>query len=149
MSNLDQWALTQLLRDGAFLPRYLADMRRRLRLCYAGLERAAAAVGAPLTPCRGTLMAWLDLRARLAAPTWEAERALWLDLFRRSRVLLTTGRSCGSRLPGFFRVRARGRRGGGRGRGGAVRGAARRYASGAAGRSDRVRAWGCARLRRA
>jgi hypothetical protein len=49
-------------------------------------------------------MAWLDLRARLEAPTWEAERALWEDLFRRSRVLFTTGRSCGSRAPGFFRV---------------------------------------------
>ena len=45
VSNLDQWALTQLLRDGAFLPRYLADMRRRLRLCYAGLERAVDHLG--------------------------------------------------------------------------------------------------------
>ncbi len=104
VSNLDQWALTQVLSDGAFLAAYLASMRRRLELCYRGLEAAAAAIGAPLSPCRGTLMAWLDLRARLAAPTWEAERALWEDLFRRSRVLFTTGRSCGSRAPGFFRV---------------------------------------------
>jgi bifunctional pyridoxal-dependent enzyme with beta-cystathionase and maltose regulon repressor activities len=104
VSNLDQWALTQVLTDGAFLAAYLASVRRRLALCCRGLEAAAAAIGAPLAPCRGAHTAWLDLRARLAAPTWEAEQALWEDLFRRSRVLLTAGRSCGSRIPGFFRV---------------------------------------------
>ena len=51
------------------------------------LERA----GIPYVPAVGAMSVWFDLRAGLAAPTWEAERTLWSDLVEKHRVVLTPG----------------------------------------------------------
>jgi 1-aminocyclopropane-1-carboxylate synthase len=83
---------------------YIQSNREKLQLCYASLEEALGAVNVKLTPWQGTLMAWADFRVHLRSQTWDAEYNLWRELFARSRILLTTGKSCHSSVPGFFRV---------------------------------------------
>ena len=104
VSHPTQALLTRVLRDRAFVRDYLATNRAKLLHCYRALEQALAAVGVPLTPAAGSIMAWADFRRYLPNATWEAEQELWLALNDRAKVLLTTGRSCGGAEPGFFRV---------------------------------------------
>ena len=55
---------------------------------------------------------WADLRSLLGTdpptdpPSWEAERALWEQLFRTPGcgLLLTPGADCGAAEPGWFRL---------------------------------------------
>ena len=41
----------------------------------------------------------------MTLPTWEAEHALWLEIFEQARVNLTRGATCHVGEPGFFRLR--------------------------------------------
>lgn len=95
---------TGILEDSDFVAEYIRTNKEKLLKCYRSLEDALAPINVPLTRCQGTLMAWADFRAHLRTPTWEAELELWKDLFSTSRVLLTTGKSCCSSEPGFFRI---------------------------------------------
>ena len=49
--------------------------------------------------CRGVIGG-----QHLAAPTWEAEHALWLAILEQARVNLTPGAACHVGEPGFFRL---------------------------------------------
>ena len=50
-------------------------------------------------------MAWVDFRKYLKAPKdAAAEEALWIDLAENDKVIFTTGESCKSTIPGFFRL---------------------------------------------
>ena len=104
VSNHTQWILSQCLADEHFLQNYISDVQRWLYVCYKGLEEALAAIDVPLTPAQGTLMAWADFRKYLPEPTWEGEKQLWLELFDKAKILFTTGKSCQSEVPGFFRI---------------------------------------------
>ena len=63
------------------------------------------AIGVPVTPCQGTMMAWVDFRKYLRYPKdAAAEKELWLDLCENQKIIFTSGESCKTELPGFFRV---------------------------------------------
>lgn len=104
VSNDTQFLLTKVLQDKEFVQEFVSENRRRLTAAYHGLEDAMAAIGVPLTPAQGSLMAWADFRRYLKEDTWDAEQELWMELFESSRVLFTTGSSCQSEVPGFFRI---------------------------------------------
>ena len=104
MSSYAQWVWTCVFEDRAWVTHYIRTNQEKLRACYAALEEALACVDVPVTPCQGTLMAWADFRRHLKEQSWAGELALWKDLFARSKILLTTGQSCHSAVPGFFRV---------------------------------------------
>ena len=61
-------------------------------------------VGAPVLPCQGTMMAWVDMSKFLSKPSFAAEKELWLELCNKYKIILTTGESCFSNKPGMFRV---------------------------------------------
>ena len=87
-----------------FVAGYIKTNQAKLLQCYRALEDALSVIGVGLTRCQGTLMAWADFRRHLRTATWDAELELWRDLFSTSRILLTTGKSCSSNEPGFFRI---------------------------------------------
>lgn len=50
-------------------------------------------------------MAWVDFRKYLKAPKdAAAEQALWKELCEKDKIIFTTGESCKSSIPGFFRL---------------------------------------------
>ena len=104
VSHLTQSLVARVMRDMSFVHAYLATNRAKLLQCYRALETALDAVGVAVTPALGCIFAWADFRHHLRSPTWEAEHELWLELNDRVKVLFTTGRSCGSLEPGFFRI---------------------------------------------
>ena len=63
------------------------------------------AIGVPVTPCQGTMMAWVDFRKYLREPKdAAAESELWMELCDEDKIIFTSGESCRTSIPGFFRV---------------------------------------------
>jgi bifunctional pyridoxal-dependent enzyme with beta-cystathionase and maltose regulon repressor activities len=64
-----------------------------------------SAIGVPVFPCQGTLMAWVDFRQYLREPKdHAAEYELYLDLCDNHKIIFTTGDSCRSEVAGFYRL---------------------------------------------
>ena len=86
VSNHTQDALTQLLRDEAWIDEYMRTSRRLLRESYealAGLLRAAAI---PFVEAHAGMFVWIDLRRLLRGEGFAAERALTRELFDSVRI---------------------------------------------------------------
>ncbi|KAG2426355.1 hypothetical protein HXX76_013112 [Chlamydomonas incerta] len=104
VANPVQWALAAALADTAWLTGFLDTNRRRMAAAYGQLEAALTAAGIPHVTADSAMFCWVDLRAWLPEPTWAGEAALWEEMCRECRVLLTPGEQCHAAEPGFFRV---------------------------------------------
>ena len=49
-------------------------------------------------------MVWADFRHLLKEPTPEGEQAIYLDLIKNYKVIMTAGQSCLAEEPGWFRI---------------------------------------------
>ena len=49
-------------------------------------------------------MCWADFRHLLKSNDFKGEKELWLDLIQKQKVLLTSGESCFTQTPGFYRI---------------------------------------------
>jgi aspartate/methionine/tyrosine aminotransferase len=103
-SGHTQYLLGDLISDETWVDSYIGSMRELLQGAYARLVAALDAGGIRYVAAEAGVFVLLDLRPHLAAPTWEAEHALWLRILRRARVNLTPGASCRVGEPGFFRL---------------------------------------------
>ena len=103
-SGHTQYLLGDMISDEAWVDTYLGAMRSLLRGAHARLTGALDEGGIRHLPAEAGVFVLLDLRAHLAAPTWEAEKTLWLEILERARVNLTPGAACHVGEPGFFRL---------------------------------------------
>jgi aspartate/methionine/tyrosine aminotransferase len=103
-SGHTQYLLGDLISDETWVDSYIGSMRELLRGAYARLEAALDAGGIRHLPAEAGVFVLLDLRSHLAAPTWEAEHALWIEILEQARVNLTPGAACHVGEPGFFRL---------------------------------------------
>lgn len=103
-SGHTQYLLGNLISDETWVDSYIGSMRELLRGAYARIEAALDAGGIRHVPAEAGVFVLLDLRTYLAAPTWEAEHALWLEILEQARVNLTPGAACHVGEPGFFRL---------------------------------------------
>ncbi len=103
-SGHTQYLLGNLISDETWVDSYIGSMRELLRGAYARLEAALDAGGIRHVPAEAGVFVLLDLRTHLAAPTREAEHALWLGILEKARVSLTPGAACHVGEPGFFRL---------------------------------------------
>jgi len=103
-SGHTQYLLGDMISDEAWVDTYLGAMRSFLRGAHARLTGALDEGGIRHLPAEAGVFVLLDLRAHLAAPTWEAENTLWLEILERARVNLTPGAACHVGEPGFFRL---------------------------------------------
>jgi 1-aminocyclopropane-1-carboxylate synthase len=104
VSNFSQDALTQLLRDEAWLDEYMRTSRRLLRESYEALAGILRAAEIPFVEARAGMFVWIDLRRLLRGAGFAAERALTRELFEECHVLFTPGEYQHAAEPGFFRV---------------------------------------------
>ncbi|CAK0764832.1 hypothetical protein CVIRNUC_003198 [Coccomyxa viridis] len=102
-STIIQEAAAQMLLDKPFVAAYLQENQQRLAHSYDALTGELEKAGIPYTPAVGAIFMWVDLRAALAKPTWEAEEGLWNEVVKAG-VLLTPGKACHAAEPGFFRI---------------------------------------------
>lgn len=105
VSTFTQNLLTKMLQDEKWTQSYLKASQQRLKSCYEALVDCMDAIGVKVFPCQGTQMAWVDFRKYLKGPKdAAAEEALWIELAEKDKVIFTTGESCKSDIPGFFRL---------------------------------------------
>ncbi len=103
-SGHTQYLLGEMISDETWVDSYIGSMRELLRGAHARLAGALDAGGIHHVPAEAGVFVLLDLRPHLAAPTWEAEHALWLTILEQARVNLTPGAACHVGEPGFFRL---------------------------------------------
>jgi len=103
-SGHTQYLLGEMISDETWVDSYIDSMRELLRGAHARLAGALDAGGIRHVPAEAGVFVLLDLRPHLAAPTWEAEHALWIRILEQARVNLTPGAACHVGEPGFFRL---------------------------------------------
>jgi aspartate/methionine/tyrosine aminotransferase len=103
-SGHTQYLLGEMISDQVWVDSYIKTMREMLRGAHSRLAAALKAGGIRHLPAEAGVFVLLDLRRHLAEPTWEAERALWLEMLEQARVNLTPGAACHIGEPGFFRL---------------------------------------------
>ncbi|GLI59990.1 hypothetical protein VaNZ11_002049 [Volvox africanus] len=102
--NPVQWALIHALEDQKWMSEFLRINRARLKQSYDKLESALLEAGIPHLRADSAMFCWVDLRRWLPDPSWAGEAALWEEMCRECRVLLTPGEQCHAAEPGFFRI---------------------------------------------
>jgi aspartate/methionine/tyrosine aminotransferase len=103
-SGHTQYLLGEMISDEAWVDSYIDTMREMLRVAHVRLAAALDTGGIRHLPAEAGVFVLLDLRRHLAESTWEAERALWLEMLEQARVNLTPGAACHCGEPGFFRL---------------------------------------------
>jgi len=104
VSNLTQWLFQQVLSDHDFMTSYIAKNQRALTDSYALVVRYLKMAGIPYVPSRGSLFVWIDLSKWMSASTTEAETVLWLDLYEKTKVLITPADGFGNTKRGQYRL---------------------------------------------
>ncbi|GAX18731.1 hypothetical protein FisN_26Hh021 [Fistulifera solaris] len=103
VSQLTQWAFTQLLEDKEWRDWYLAENQKRLYEVFVAAKEALARIDVSVYEgTQGTLFAWADFSAYLRPN--QTERELWMELYHEANVLLTLGESFHGEKPGMFRI---------------------------------------------
>jgi 1-aminocyclopropane-1-carboxylate synthase len=103
VSQLTQWAFTQLLNDREWRDWYLAENQKRLYEVFLATKQALALIDVSVYEgTQGTLFAWADFSAYLRPN--QTERELWMELYHEANVLLTLGESFHGEKPGMFRI---------------------------------------------
>eukprot|EP01133_Synstelium_polycarpum_P015403 gene15403-18267_t len=101
-SNPVQSTLANILLDDEFLSTFITTNQSRLLSAYEYATLQLKQHNIPYVETRSGFFIWLDLRLCLQENTFDAEMALWEQIFD-ARVLLNPGKSCLSDTPGFFR----------------------------------------------
>lgn len=104
VSTHTQAAIAAMIADRDWVERTLETGRRRLAAAFARLASRLGAAGIPVAPGEAGVFAWLDLRAFLAEPTFEAEARLFTRCFEEARVSVTPGAAFHMAEPGWFRL---------------------------------------------
>jgi len=103
-SNLNQWVIGELMKDDAFLQRYIEYNKKQLTQSYKAVVRALHKIDAPYVPSRGSLFVWADFSKYLKSEDQQGEEALWMDIYHNTGVLLTPGTGFRHQKYGLFRI---------------------------------------------
>lgn len=103
-SNLTQWVIGELMKDHAFLERYIASNQAQLTESYKAVVGTLRGMGVPYVPSRGSLFVWADFSKYLKQDSEEGQEALWMDIYHNTGVLLTPGAGFQHEKYGVFRM---------------------------------------------
>ncbi|NBC07388.1 MAG: aminotransferase class I/II-fold pyridoxal phosphate-dependent enzyme [Bacteroidetes bacterium] len=104
VSNLNQWLIGEMMKDHAFLARYIERNKQQLTQSYKAVVRALHKMDAPYVPSRGSLFVWADFSKYLKSEDQQGEEALWMDIYHNTGVLLTPGTGFQHEKYGLFRI---------------------------------------------
>jgi aspartate/methionine/tyrosine aminotransferase len=103
-SGHTQWVLGQMITDHAWIDRYCAELRQRLRSTHARVSEALREAGIPHLDSDAGIFVLCDMRGFMDDLTWEEEHALWRKFLEQGSVNITPGAACRISEPGFFRL---------------------------------------------
>jgi DNA-binding transcriptional MocR family regulator len=95
--------LRSWITDEAWLQGYVPEMQARLRASAELVATRLHEADIPFVGGEAGFFVLVDLRARMAGATWEAEEALWRRLLAAG-INLTPGSAIRSAEPGWFRL---------------------------------------------
>jgi len=104
VSNLAQWVIGELMKDHAFLERYIATNKARLTGSYKAVVRALRELEVPYVPSRGSLFVWADFSKYLKEDSEKGQEDLWMDIYHSTGILLTPGAGFQHKKYGVFRI---------------------------------------------
>ena len=104
VSSDTQALLREMLADGTFLAGFERERVRRLADAYATTTKALDDHGIGYVEAAAGLYVWIDLRAHLDEPSFDAEHQLWQRLFETGRVNISPGGAFHTPEPGWFRL---------------------------------------------
>ncbi len=102
VSGDTQFLLSELLRDGRWLDRYLLEMPARLGSSYRAVAQRLDAMGVPYTSASAGFFLLADLRAFLK--DGDDGDGLWRRLLDDANLNFTPGSACRIHEPGFMRI---------------------------------------------
>jgi 1-aminocyclopropane-1-carboxylate synthase len=103
-SGHTQHVLGEMIDDAGWVDGFVAESRARLASAYQSVTAALEAQNLEYLASDAGFFLVLDLRRFLEAPSFDAERALWLRLLDETNVNLTPGAACRIAEPGFMRL---------------------------------------------
>ena len=83
---------------------YIKKNQTALTESYVIVVKHLRTTGIPYVPSRGSFFAWIDLSKWLKTPTQEAETELWLDIYNKTKVLITPADGFGNAKRGQYRL---------------------------------------------
>jgi len=104
VSNAIQELFQDMLQDTSFMRHLVDENTRRIRANYLLLTQGLTELGLTFVPAGGGIFLFVNLQPLMAEVSYEAERALHLDLVRTIKWSLTPGEPCRHTTPGYFRV---------------------------------------------
>ncbi len=104
VSNLTQWVIGELFKDANFIAEYIAENQRRITASYQLATSTLDAMHIPYVPAQGSLFIWADFSQFLSEDSAEGEEALWMALYQKTGILLTSGTGFGHQRYGLFRM---------------------------------------------
>ncbi|MEM9546704.1 MAG: aminotransferase class I/II-fold pyridoxal phosphate-dependent enzyme [Bacteroidota bacterium] len=104
VSNYTQWMVGEMLNDDDFISSYIQKNKKRLNKSYLLVIKFLKKLDIPYIPSRGSLFVWADFSKYMSKYSAKAEEKMWLDIYRKSGVLLTPGMGFQHRRMGMFRI---------------------------------------------
>ena len=104
VSNHTQWMIGHLLSDDLFLKDYIPDNRIKLTKSYKLTIATLKELDIDYVPIRGSFFVWADFSKYLQEQTQNAEDELWLDIYKKTGIVLTPGKGFQHQKKGLFRI---------------------------------------------
>jgi aspartate/methionine/tyrosine aminotransferase len=104
ISNHTQWVMQEVLQDRNFMEKYILANQEALTFSYVTVIKYLKNLGIPYNPSYGSLFVWMDLSEFLAEQSDQGQHELWLEIFEKTRVLLTPAEGFGHSKKGLFRM---------------------------------------------
>lgn len=104
VSNETQWMLGKLFDNEEFIKEYISQNEINITESYKLIKNALTTLNIPFVPSKGGLFVWADFSKYLTSNSKESEKEFWLNIFNKTRVLLTPGIDFGHEKSGMFRI---------------------------------------------
>lgn len=104
VSNHTQWLFQMVFEDDEFLEHYIKTNQERLTASYSAFTKMLKSNNIPSVPAAGSLFIWADFASLLPEISQKAEDDLWLDIYKKTGILLTPGDGFGHAGKGQYRI---------------------------------------------
>ena len=104
VSNYTQWMVGEMFKDDDFISSYIKKNKKRLNKSYLLVIKFLKKLDIPYIPSRGSLFVWADFSKYMKRYSTKAEEEMWLEIYRKTGVLLTPGMGFQHRRKGMFRI---------------------------------------------
>jgi aspartate/methionine/tyrosine aminotransferase len=104
ISNYTQWVMQEVLKDKKFMSSYIKASQQALTQAYVTVVKKLKSLHIPYNPSYGSLFVWMDLSSLLDADSDQGQERLWMEIFDKTKILLTPGAGFGHSKKGLFRM---------------------------------------------